>query len=57
MTDLEHPDITHALKTGYPREMPDEPVCPVCGEVCEIIYRDRYDDVFGCDNCVKKKFV
>ena len=57
MADLEDPKITRTLKTGYPNNVPDPPTCPICKRECEIIYSDRYDEVFGCDNCVKKKFV
>lgn len=30
----------------------DEPRCPVCGAECSTIYRDRYGDAVGCDECV-----
>lgn len=35
--------------TGY--DGPD-PVCPVCGKECEIIYTDKDGEAFGCDECV-----
>ena len=28
------------------------PVCPVCGEECETVYTDLYDEVCGCENCL-----
>lgn len=28
------------------------PVCPVCGEECDTLYRDNSGSVVGCDNCV-----
>ena len=28
------------------------PRCPVCGEVCAGLYRDRYFEIVGCDLCV-----
>ncbi len=28
------------------------PVCPVCGEECDTVYVDLYDDVVGCDRCI-----
>ena len=41
------------------REYPDyydwqrDPVCPVCGRVCETIYfSEHYGGVLGCDNCI-----
>lgn len=30
------------------------PVCPVCGEECESIYKDRWGNICGCENCVEK---
>lgn len=30
----------------------DEIKCPVCGEVCDTIYRDKWLDAIGCENCV-----
>lgn len=52
MRDLEHPDITHALLTGYPKDV-SWPRCPVCGEECETLYRSGRE-VIGCDHCVEK---
>lgn len=32
------------------------PVCPVCGQECETVYRDvRTLEIFGCDVCVEEK--
>ena len=31
----------------------DAPVCPVCGEECEWIYK-KDGEVLGCDNCVEQ---
>lgn len=52
MKDLEHPDITAALRTGFPLWKEEEiPHCPICGRACETIY--FYDlSIIGCDNCV-----
>ncbi len=53
--DLEHPDITSALKTGYPRDysVPEPYRCPVCGAtVDEQVYKNRDDEIIGCDRCV-----
>lgn len=30
-----------------------QPVCPICGETCETLYKDRNGDVFACDECVE----
>ena len=32
---------------------PEYPICPICGQECETIYRDRDYEIFGCDECVK----
>lgn len=44
------------------REYPDyydwqkDPVCPVCGEVCDTIYySDFYGGIVGCSECITKK--
>ena len=29
------------------------PHCPVCGQECEVLYRNRYGEVIGCDDCVE----
>ena len=29
-----------------------EPLCPVCGGACSTVYRDRYFEIVGCDECV-----
>ena len=49
----DHPVIRDMERTGYPdgRE-PEYPICPICGEECEIIYRDKYLDAVGCDGCI-----
>lgn len=52
MKELEHPDITHTLRTGYPRKESKLPRCPVCGEVCETIYWSKFGEVVGCDECI-----
>ena len=49
----DHPVIRNMEWTGYPDgKEPEYPRCPVCGEECEIIYRDKYLDVVGCDECI-----
>lgn len=36
-----------------PEPKPEEfPHCPVCGEWCDTIYRNREGEIIGCDNCV-----
>lgn len=31
------------------------PICPVCGEECETLYRDSNGEYVGCDVCVEVK--
>lgn len=31
------------------------PVCPECGEECEVIYFNSCGEVVGCDNCITEK--
>ena len=31
------------------------PICPICGEECATIYRDRCGAYIGCDVCVETK--
>ena len=30
-----------------------DPVCPVCGEKCEIYFMNE-TDIVGCENCVRR---
>ena len=30
----------------------DEPRCPVCGEECETIYLNCYNEPVGCEGCL-----
>lgn len=52
MGNLEHPDITSALRTGYPLGTPPMPKCPVCGEECSTFYIDYFGEVVGCNDCI-----
>ena len=29
------------------------PVCPVCGQECGTFYRDLFNEIVGCDECIK----
>ena len=54
--DLEHPEITKALETGYPSwNQPKHYYCQMCSD--EIDSEEVYED-FGyeclCDNCLLK---
>ena len=52
----DHPVISAMESTGTPDgKDPVYPCCPVCGEECETMYRDRYGAYIGCDVCVETK--
>ena len=46
------PIIKRIERTGYGYKDTKQPVCPVCGEVCETFYKDEYGDILGCDECI-----
>lgn len=45
------PIISYLERSGFPDD--SIPICPICGSECEIIYRDRYTDIIGCNECVE----
>jgi hypothetical protein len=48
------PDIRNCMQTGYPdRRKDDEPICPMCGDRCDTIYKNREGEIVGCDECLK----
>lgn len=57
MTDIpEHPAIRDTERTGYADgHEPEYPVCPMCGEPCETMYKDRYGAYVGCDVCMEAR--
>ena len=51
----DHPVIQNMERTGYPDgKEPTFPICPVCGEECEDIYKDKDLNIVGCDICIRK---
>ena len=50
----DHPDIERLIHTGetgsgrYPH-------CPICGDECETLFKDKMGVVFACDVCVEKQ--
>ena len=54
MRDIpDHPVIQNCERTGYPDgKDPVYPICPVCGCASDTFYKDKYGDLFGCDECV-----
>ena len=53
----DHPIVRNMERTGYPDgKEPVSPHCPICGEECETIYRERYGGLYvGCNVCVETK--
>lgn len=53
MTDrnLEHPAITRAMEYGPPGD--EMPRCPVCGEQADTFYRNYFNEIVGCSECIK----
>ena len=47
--------LSRTERTGYPDgKEPTFPICPVCGEECEEIFRDKDLNIVGCDICIKQ---
>lgn len=51
----EHPIIRKMEITGYPYGDDHIPVCPICGEECEIYYISKINEFLGCDNCISEE--
>lgn len=34
------------------RQTQPEARCPLCGEACEVVYRDAFYAIVGCDGCM-----
>lgn len=47
----DHPDIRAAERMGFGK-FSSNPICPVCGAECETLYKDKWGDVIGCEDCV-----
>lgn len=49
----DHPDIRNCERTGYPHpEKTVWPICPVCGEECDTVYRNKNLEIVGCEGCI-----
>ena len=47
------PIIENCERTGYPDgKKPRWPICPICGEECDIVYRNRDREIVGCGECI-----
>lgn len=44
------PDIRERERNGVPDG--STVYCPVCGEACETIYKDKWGNTLGCEECV-----
>jgi len=55
--DIDDPKIIRAERTGYPDDEVVMQMCPVCHEEAEILYEDINGTVFGCNECVTRKYV
>ena len=47
----DNPIVANMERTGYPNGKERWPICPICGQECETVYRDRYGAYSGCDVC------
>ena len=51
----DHPVVQNCERTGYPDSKGAIwPHCPVCGEECEALYKDRFGAIVGCDVCIEE---
>lgn len=51
----DHPIVQNCERTGYPDSKGAIwPHCPVCGEECETLYKDRFGAIVGCDVCIEE---
>lgn len=46
------PYIVKAQQEGV--YSPDPVLCPVCKRRCQLIFKSPDNEVFACDNCVKR---
>ena len=28
------------------------PICPICGQECDLVYKDYRNEIIGCDDCL-----
>lgn len=49
---LDNPIVRSCESMGYPEE-PVDILCPVCGEDCEMLYKDKYGSIVGCESCIE----
>ena len=39
---------------GFERGTIPIPKCPICENECDSFYRNGFDNVIGCENCIEK---
>jgi len=49
--DRDDPIIRLLERNGIPGT--EDVYCPICGESAEKIFKDRWGDIVGCDNCIE----
>jgi len=49
--DRDDPIIRLLERDGIPGT--EDVYCPICGESAEKIFKDRWGDIVGCDNCIE----
>lgn len=50
----DHPTIRNLEQTGYPdRRRDEEPICPICGEATDTMYKNQDGEIVGCGECLK----
>ena len=54
LDSLDLPDAPSRVKPGEVPFDDEEVTCPICGAVCETIFKDIDGDVCGCDVCIKR---
>jgi len=38
-----------------PEDWREMPICPICGEPCDTVYRNIWGGIVGCDDCITKQ--
>lgn len=46
------PIIASMERTGYPKRKRRDPICPICGAACDLVYKDVYHEILGCNECL-----
>lgn len=50
---MTRPEYIREHNDNVPRSVSaEEPVCPICGNVCEEAYLNQWQEVIGCECCI-----